>query len=694
MSNDSITTIRAAPFHDESQFTILIRSSHYNGWQSPIQFASVYSGHNMSTALSRLGSPVHMRALATSLDFPAGVLDEIVYKNGGVTASRRVEWKGLLIPVHFIRHQRTAVCVECLKTDPEPYGRSEWDLRLVRSCRRHRCVLLTHCPACNWPIETIRSAVAFCRCGFDFRTAHRTAESTCGELRVLDDCLNARSTECLEAAFALYDSLEEASGAGALNNSATTDVVAERIFFSLDSAAEHFRPAAGPNDGISVRLALRRFFTCRSSDLVRNILRSFGARCIYRVAGNWDHLLTEPVSGAKARAILGAGQGAFSRIKTTKLIPFVKREGTQTSYFELAALDHILRHAMPGDGAIGQDRLAINVTSLTTDKLLKGLADGAFKSTGYDVATGLQSLRIVGVKRRAPVQIDGLTVQQVAQLCNAHENYIHSLVASGFLNSHKVKGSNRYVIYEDDAIKFNETYVFGGTLAKEDGVKPNGYATGLINAGILPVSGPGIDGGRTYLFKRSTLVDYRGELAARRHPRPREIMRLAAKNDLIQLADACNKLNISIQAGKGLMLQGLLKRVETGGTKVMIDAASLDELKRLLDSPDWTDLQKAADLANESIWQFRRKWIYSGLVEEKDLFLARRVRTSDLRMILTLKEDFISSSDCARIVHSHKTFARSNFSIGALPSIILGVEPAIIRLFPRSAIADLVGEPT
>ena len=64
------------------------------------------------------------------------------------------------------------------------------------------------------------------------------------------------------------------------------------------------------------------------------------------------------------------------------------------------------------------------------------------------------------------------------------------------------------VISKEDAEQFHRTYIASSEIAKQRGVSANTVIKYPTNAGIRPCSGPAIDGGPRYLYRRDDLADF------------------------------------------------------------------------------------------------------------------------------------------------------------------------------------------
>jgi hypothetical protein len=81
------------------------------------------------------------------------------------------------------------------------------------------------------------------------------------------------------------------------------------------------------------------------------------------------------------------------------------------------------------------------------------------------------------------------------------------LARKGVLSSRSRDGE-RYpdlLIGKDDLEEFNSTYVFPAKVARQLGTVSSHLTRLLAAQGIHPISGPGVDGGRQYVFRKSDL---------------------------------------------------------------------------------------------------------------------------------------------------------------------------------------------
>lgn len=98
----------------------------------------------------------------------------------------------------------------------------------------------------------------------------------------------------------------------------------------------------------------------------------------------------------------------------------------------------------------------------------------------------------------------GLSVVQAADQLGVKQQVAYHWVRRSLLPGvQSVQGARRIWTIAAEAVEtFARTYVFGPELAQWVGVAPSHVARHLREAGVPPVSGPGVDGGRQFLFRR------------------------------------------------------------------------------------------------------------------------------------------------------------------------------------------------
>lgn len=123
---------------------------------------------------------------------------------------------------------------------------------------------------------------------------------------------------------------------------------------------------------------------------------------------------------------------------------------------------------------------------------IRGLVFKAEESTAY---AGLQWLKRKG---------DLIYISDAAKMLGVKQRAAHFLREKGLLPAEKAGPTMRvgYVVSREDVERFRETYMHAVQLAERFGVPATRVSTLLRESGIQPVTGPKIDGGVRYFFRR------------------------------------------------------------------------------------------------------------------------------------------------------------------------------------------------
>jgi hypothetical protein len=112
------------------------------------------------------------------------------------------------------------------------------------------------------------------------------------------------------------------------------------------------------------------------------------------------------------------------------------------------------------------------------------------------------------------------SVPEAAKLLGVTQDVVYFLARKGVLSSRS--GVNEHysdlLISKDDLEEFSSAYIFPAKLAKQLSTGSSHLTQLWAAQGIHPVSGPGVDGGRQYVFKKSDfeMINIEGTISASR----------------------------------------------------------------------------------------------------------------------------------------------------------------------------------
>lgn len=165
---NKLLLIRGKPNSDESLLGYVVRLTEQNKYNTPLwilKAAGLMSGqprYSFSFILSEEGFDL----LANLVDIDISYLASIAHPPSDDQFDSYLFF-GNIVPRHSIRLSHPKICPECLLESP--YCRRIWELSLVTTCPKHKCLLIDECPSCGKRITWIRKSVCICSCNFDWR---------------------------------------------------------------------------------------------------------------------------------------------------------------------------------------------------------------------------------------------------------------------------------------------------------------------------------------------------------------------------------------------------------------------------------------------------------------------------------------------------------------------------------------------
>lgn len=111
-------------------------------------------------------------------------------------------------------------------------------------------------------------------------------------------------------------------------------------------------------------------------------------------------------------------------------------------------------------------------------------------------------------RRANPPVATSFSIPEASKLLEIKQEVAYSLVRGGLLPTSQEKIGHRHLtrVSRIGLTEFRDAYVFGRDLAEEMGTSPRALAERLDRLDIRPVSGPSVDGGRQYLYARSSAL--------------------------------------------------------------------------------------------------------------------------------------------------------------------------------------------
>ncbi len=250
--------------------------------------------------------------------------------------------------------------------------------------------------------------------------------------------------------------------------------------------------------------------------------RMIEADSVRELKEKWDKSITAAQAGEK----LGIGRRAVADLVRNGCLTAIQGPsitGQLAWKFEHPEIQRLL--TLIDEKIAGGDKiLTAHVSFRTAIKKLSNLSieiadfiqlilDGKITPTGKSEGAGLSSLLFdpveieqFSISESAKLRDDNHTMQEASRILRLSTEEVFFLINHGLLNAKKASiGRVAWEISREEIDRFKSTYSTMGWLVEAMGTNTRGVVDRLMANGVMPLSGPKIDGGRIYLFKKADL---------------------------------------------------------------------------------------------------------------------------------------------------------------------------------------------
>lgn len=235
------------------------------------------------------------------------------------------------------------------------------------------------------------------------------------------------------------------------------------------------------------------------------------------------------------------------------------------------------------------------------------------------------------------------------------------------------------------------------TLAKQFRVNPTNLVEKLESIGITPVHGPHIDLTPINIFLKNDVQDTNSnDLNSIQHYPTRTGRRkdtlgsLTTSLNYYSLRDAATLLKISPNKVAVLVQRGILNKDKKNPLSVQIQACSLLNLKKKLDSEDYISYLDATNQLNCPINWMQKYWCETGFLNIENLVYWKLVSKKELTAVLELKQEYVTGAEASAILnmcHSHITNLQTQ---GFIKPYYFGKTDKRVRLFKKTDVLKLI----
>ncbi len=146
--------------------------------------------------------------------------------------------------------------------------------------------------------------------------------------------------------------------------------------------------------------------------------------------------------------------------------------------------------------------------------LINAIRDGSITAARYETTTRLVDVMVcrsdlgsvLGSPR--PENAAHISLMEAAALMRVKQEVIYSLVRSNLLVAEQRRVGRRPSLWvtRDELQRFHTSFTFGRDVAKELATSSRALTSKLKDLGVTPVAGPGVDGCRQIVFRRSDIA--------------------------------------------------------------------------------------------------------------------------------------------------------------------------------------------
>lgn len=668
----NLPLVRITPQEGESPGSVLLRGAIHNGWPNILRFIGSHGLVNTNKAsykqcVTIMTNKIKWEQASMSLGLNGGFVESTYYSLSGVTERSDLNYLGLLVPYRDLKIFHPSICPLCIKENS--LAPKLWDHKLITGCSKHKVELISKCPSCHDELVWNRIDFLTCKCEYDLNKVKlKTIDPV--HVEYIEQLFIHKDQKMLNRLSSLYDELK--AFYYYLETTVAPDHLTKLTVMSLvdtnglaDEVCKLVIKLAKLK-GTHPRLSLVCFLSSKSDEtknLTKLILEKIKRNYVY--INKTLTLNFETIDLKEAASILGVSMHIVKLLISENILSAQRKTPNAKWMVNVKSLNSLLielsKGKKPKDNFISLSNYfrTPNVVG-TISGIISQILSGSMKYSKMDLETGILSIKIkMNVHKEKHDSY--LTVADVANLCSVNYENIRFAIHSGVIlriNPNLTKGN---AIYVDKKIaqNFNEKYVFAGALAKQFTNTAN-FTDKLIASGAHPVSGPQIDGGLAYLFKRKDVdkldLNKVAKLKNSKSKSGRQKQSgIIIDNDSITLAKIKEKLNLTSNEVIILIKEGLLIKIDDNQRNVNVTFESYKKIFGIINDSSLITLEAARRQTKESTSQFSLRWIESGFIEFVDISIERYISIKQLNKIIQFKKNFVTSDEAGKITRTHRT---------------------------------------
>lgn len=671
---------------DESPLSLVRRATIGNFYSSLTQFAFAVNPdieHSASALPAMARNPERLRKSLAAMGIDDASIRQVMYARTGRGRSDSIIWNGLTVQLGDLQLSHPKFCVRCLIE--KGYAASIWDHVASVACAEHRVLLVDSCPCCgeNWTIQNARH-----ECGCNL-SEMASAQTQCSDAAasLLPQIVSDQDQSGIERLTELQHLTQHWK---ALGLELSDDVLAELYPVLFEGNWPDGLPTCAPSQAVHPRILLMPLLASASPQT-----RDFAKRLLHQNAKplHARNLGSTSLGVAETAAVLGVGLSCLkSLVSANQLAPIA---GGRYSASEVNALLIGLRgEALPKGKGLPLRLIRAGKYRRSLSWILDRIKSNEITAYNCPDVGGLGQIvvdKAEVVSRRECGIPDAYDLAGAADHLGTNTESVRKLIKIGLLPADRGSSCSavQWRISASDLNKFEERYEFGSAYAKRCGVPTRSAIYKLRERDIHPVSGPGVDGGATYLFLRTQLagIDIHDPStvtipdANLRGPHTR----LTTNDAMWSSQQAATELGLSPRYIRELVKQEWMAVSSVIGRRWMFRAIDVKQLRRQI-SEDFVEVENAAEYFEQSTRQFQRTWLDTKQIPVRPFANRRLISKTSIEAALAIWLNSGSASSIGNKINRGRWLCPNLTKMSKLEWCKqMGTKDLFVKLYPRNA---------
>ena len=595
---------------EESPLSILRRSAINNGYQQVLALLHSLVPH-IDHSNGMLGyiarSPALYRRLASLMGIQNLDINLVTYDRIGSAREDKLLWQGLKIPYNDLHFKTEKLCIPCYLE--KGYAISEWDHQAAVGCKNHSVYLEDNCPVCHTTWTFDQEPLS---CGCDqLEIMSQLRPIPFEQASLLSGFIANKDQTGIDKLSIAYKLIKWWKNIGI----PVSNDDAQAFLYQLVNDKHLELSTAGSGEKLHPYIFMKPLLqrNCDISQSMSSKLLSNFTRNIF--SQGIEHVL---VSRKDAQSLFGISRTRFDKFIDEGLVTLKGK-----SMFSLNEINRLLYSStwLPLD-------------SKNTPKMKLLAQQGKHISLAQLVKTeitGNPTLHKTPHQNDNKFVQDYITIPEAAERLSSNYESIRYLIKTSKLPATKgtPKSPVQWSIEIDAIDSFNEKYIFASSIARKSDLPVTTTSSRLTSAGIKPVSGPGIDGGKTYVFARADIENCNLKKVLKNpyhSPAGRKLKKHQHSTcQYITSSQLAEALKIKTHKVRAVVRDGWIAGTKNSQGHYRFNHKEAAQLAERINR-QYIDIETASKALDQSLQSFRYTWILTGFAQEH--ILARRL--SDL----------------------------------------------------------------